>query len=1048
MSGLAQEQFEEFFRELHGVDPYPWQQRLAAQAISGEWPGAIDLPTGCGKTACIDIAIFALACHASLPVAERGAPRRLFFCVNRRVIVDEAHTRAKRIAKMIWQAESNQPADKPTLRQVAKALRIVGGTTKDHDLPPIDVVELRGGIYRDSRWARSITQPAVVSTTLDQLGSRLLFRGYGVSPNAAPIQAALIAYDSLVLLDEAHVSEPFRQTLDYVKGYLNPEKWAKQVIGVKPVRVVPMTATPNEEMRTLGVVNLEADDRENNSLSNRLTASKPAQSFKVTNVVDAAVKSALEKAGEQPTAIGIIVNRIATAKNIHAKLCEMQNESIDRKRKVPTEAVIELVIGSMRPIDRDTQAKRLRALIGPDRPAVTVTSSFVVATQCLEVGADYDFDVLVTECASLDALRQRFGRLNRAGRKDEQGNPISAQGTILVDDKAVKSEEEIQKAEAAKEPSKRYLDPIYGNALARTWNWINAHAADGSIDFGIDAFNRLLDADGGNGQPQKLLLAPSASLDAPVMLPAYIDFWCQTSPKPVPDPDVSLFIHGPRSGEPDVQVCWRADLLDDGQMIRDQWCDVVALLPPTSAECISLPISRLRRWLANQVEAPSDNADVVGIAEEDDETKNNGDDRKPPASTPGVLWRGVNDSRLVASPNDLRPGDTLVLPASDATSRVLGHLPEADPGESTAGDGPDDSQPATIRDVAEIACARARDKAVLRLHPSMCMRFPAGDEFEALLTGAGNHEEAPTRVEWIVLLRAAANAIPDPDDELRRTLRNLSDNPIRIEPYPDRRGVVVTTRLRLGASTDWFIRPMDEGDDESSRTQRSTPVALADHSVHVRDTAAQALELLPFDALAELSTLAAYLHDWGKADERFQAMLRRTDRTDAWLFAGATAVMLAKSDGMPTTRSQRQAARDRAGLPAGFRHEMLSVQLAERSGMLPDDSDRRALILHLIASHHGYARPFAPVVIDDDLPPVEFNGAGLTHEQRSQLVPPYRLDSGIAERFWTLTRRYGWWGLAYLEAALRLADQQASAAEDAGKYDTDEHANQPAQAMS
>lgn len=1038
MSNPTKAEFDEFFRELHGVDPYPWQQRLAEQAISGEWPGAIDLPTGSGKTACIDIAIFALACQASLPVAERSAPRRLFFCVNRRVIVDEAHARAQRIAEMMWQAESGKLTNKPTLCQVAKALRIVGGTTNDYDLPPIDVLELRGGIYRDSRWTRSIIQPTVVCTTLDQLGSRLLFRGYGVSPNAAPIQAALIAYDSLVLLDEAHISEPFRQTLDYVKRYLDPEKWAEQAIGVKPMRVVPMTATPNEEMHALGVIKLEANDRENDLLSNRLTATKPAQLFKVANIVDAAVKSALEKAGEQPIAIGIIVNRVATARDIYAKLCELQAEPSDTKRKVQTDVVIELVIGSMRPIDRDTQAERLRALVGPRRPSVTTTSSFVVATQCLEVGADYDFDVLITECASLDALRQRFGRLNRAGRKDAHGSPISAKATILVDGKAVKSEQEIQKAEAAKEPSKRHFDPIYGNALARTWNWLNAHAADGTIDFGIDAFNRLLDSDGDGGKPKKVLLAPSASLNAPVMLPAYIDFWCQTAPKPVPDPDVSLFIHGPRSGDPDVQVCWRADLVDDGHMSREQWCDVVALLPPTSAECVSLPISRARRWLAHQADAPSDNADVLGTAQENDEGRNNGNVRRPPAPRPGVLWRGANDSRLIASPNDLKPGDTLVLPASDTTSRVLGHLPEAGRGESTAVDDPDDSQSVTIRDVAETACSHARDKAVLRLHPSLCMHFPAGDEFKALLTGAANHTEAPTRAEWTVLLRAAANVIPDPGDELRRTLRNLSDNPIRIEPYPDRRGVVLTTRRRLGASTDWFIRAMDEGDDESSRTQRSTPVALSDHSAHVRDTAAQAFEHLPLDALAEPSTLAAYLHDWGKADERFQAMLRRTDRTDAWLFAGTAAAILAKSDGMPVTRSQRKAAVDRAGLPPGFRHEMLSVQLAEQSELLPDDGDRRALILHLIAAHHGYARPFAPVVIDGELPPVEFNGAGLTHARRSQLVPPHRLDSGIAERFWALTRRYGWWGLAYLEATLRLADQQASAAEDAGKYDKDE----------
>jgi CRISPR-associated endonuclease/helicase Cas3 len=1021
MNQLTLADFENFFRELHDHAPYDWQIRLACRAIEGSWPGAIDLPTGSGKTACLDIAVFALACQASWPMPKRSAPRRIFFCVNRRVIVDEAHQRAERIARAIWQAERDADASKPTLQRVADALRNISSLA-DSELPPLDVLELRGGIYRDNRWARSATQPTIVCTTIDQLGSRLLFRGYGVSPNAAPIQAALIAYDSLVLLDEAHISRPFLQTLEFVKQYLDPLRWAKQQLGVRSMIAVPMTATPPEGVNDTDVIHLEQRDRDNASLDNRLKASKIAKLLNVSDIVGSTVTEADGLARNIPTAVGIIVNRVATARAIYEQLREKHPET-----------VVELVIGSMRPIDRDRQAERLRTIVGPDRPKVTTEGSFVVATQCLEVGADYDFDALVTECASLDALRQRFGRLNRGGRE------IDAQAVILIDSKQLKEEAELD--------DDKPLDPIYGNALSRTWNWLNEHAEvirvepDAGapstrrrrratqtiveirrIDFGIDPFNLKLQEHGDAGRIPLNLLAPSASRNAPVMLPAYVDFWCQTSPRPTPDPDGSQFIHGPQSSEPDVQVCWRADLNEE-YFEKEEWFDIVGLLPPTSAECMSVPISRLRRWLTDE----SDTADQGDLLGTQDDTAATAESRKAnqkkrlDESRVGVLWRGAGDSDRIRSLGDLRPGDTLVLPASTEGWNELGHVPLQAP-----------------IDVAEQAFRAARDRAVLRLHPTMRVHLPDSPAIADLLERVNHTDEPLTQGELRRLIsEAAANLGPD-HGELAITCRSLANPRLGLirESYPDERGIVLATRRLLESTTSWFLPISDEGEDDRSRTTREQPVSLADHTRHVRDEVTRTVDTLPFNGLGDAYRLAADLHDLGKADERFQAILRRTDRTDAWLLTGMDSALLAKSDGLPQTPLQRKEARERAGLPEGFRHEMLSVQIVEHGKLIADKNPYRSLILHLVAAHHGYGRPFPPIVMDRESLEVSVNGVTLPGSVRLE-VPPHRIDSGIAERFWNLTREYGWWGLAYLEAILRLADQQASADEDAGVFDTD-----------
>ena len=86
------------------------------------------------------------------------------------------------------------------------------------------------------------------------------------------------------------------------------------------------------------------------------------------------------------------------------------------------------------------------------------------------------------------------------------------------------------------------------------------------------------------------------------------------------------------------------------------------------------------------------------------------------------------------------------------------------------------------------------------------------------------------------------------------------------------------------------------------------------------------------------------------------------------------------------------------------------------------------LVLHLVASHHGWCRPFAPV--EDPGPEVAIewahDGQQLTTSSAHGLAS---IGATVVDRFWSLTEKYGWWGLAWLETLVRLADHCASRAE-------------------
>ncbi len=190
---------------------------------------------------------------------------------------------------------------------------------------------------------------------------------------------------------------------------------------------------------------------------------------------------------------------------------------------------------------------------------------------------------------------------------------------------------------------------------------------------------------------------------------------------------------------------------------------------------------------------------------------------------------------------------------------------------------------------------------------------------------------------------------------------------------------------------DWYERPRG-ADDEGSRSS-AKPVLL---EVHEADVEGQANTLvarlnLP-DWIARAVVAAARLHDRGKNRRLFQRSIGNPDNTRTFAKSGCAMRPLDVTS---------------------FRHELGSVIDAQRELLGDLSPEERDLALHLIAAHHGRARPHFPTdeLFDPDAPDVDFGDLG--HE--------------VMERFERLQRRLGRWGLAYVESLVRAADYAASA---------------------
>jgi CRISPR-associated endonuclease/helicase Cas3 len=201
-----------------------------------------------------------------------------------------------------------------------------------------------------------------------------------------------------------------------------------------------------------------------------------------------------------------------------------------------------------------------------------------------------------------------------------------------------------------------------------------------------------------------------------------------------------------------------------------------------------------------------------------------------------------------------------------------------------------------------------------------------------------------------------------------------------------------------GEITRWLSiqKCFDASNTENDRAE-GWPQALAEHQYWAAECAEAIGKRLglPDDYIAMLA-IAARLHDEGKRAKRWQrAFNAERDKKKCGISGD-----LAKTRG-----PINQAVLD------GYRHEFGSLPYAKDDDEFKKLSEElQDLALHLIAAHHGYARPLIATDGCEDAPPSML-------EERAREV---------ALRFARLQKRWGPWGLAWWETLLRTADVQAS----------------------
>jgi CRISPR-associated endonuclease/helicase Cas3 len=913
---LSFEQFDELYCALSGHDrACLWQYRLFTDLEAGRFPTDVELATGLGKTSII--ALWVLAVGRSLALRSTVVPRRLAYVVDRRVVVDQASEFAEQVRESLEVAAEDATH---ALYAIATALKNAGCTSS-----VVEVSTLRGQRALDTRWRDDPTRPAIIVGTVDMIGSRLLFSAYGrVGPWGRALEAGLLGQDCLFVLDEAHLCSPFATTLTAIErrvGTLAPFAVVRMGATMEPVRDLlrrtpglPEEPTTRRVFRLLDVDTVidghawpkETDDQK---VSDRLNARKKleVETLDADKGVGAQLAAwAIEKSkADSGAVIGIVVNTVAEVRKCAAAL---------RKGGVPEEQVVTLT-GSMRGWDRDTvveSERYARFKSQRDRTAVFDAPVFLVATSCVEVGADIDCDHLGVESCAADSLIQRLGRVNRLGASTRNATVrlVGKEGTDPAGKVFMRVRALVTKVTHGQE--------VHGSPAT-----FPARLRDEPKDTHVRG---LFDV----------------RVPPPALTSAVLDDFAMTSKHPSAGarPDVGRWLHGSvEDSSLYVEIAWRSEL--DWVTEPEDAKRLVAAFPIGARETARCPLYEAVDLLKT----------VRGQAVED-----------------GALGARALLVTRYGETTTYRLRD---LPTDDGNLRAALHdatvvLPTGVGGYDGQFVNPASKQPVT--DIAERAQPTSRAQR-------RRLWIDSGN-----VTAAAGNGEVPQKIE------------PDTDaedllSEVEHAAVELLGRGWRLVEAAGTgmRGVVVARENRRALEEA-------EGDDGSLGFQND--VLLTQHLRDARTKATELCQRLSLPAgLRDTVIEAAGQHDLGKDRPWWQRAVGRIENP-----------AVAKSN---HSRFDHKINR-------GYRHELGSVaDLSDGKASLPTMIDRE-LCLHLVAAHHGHARPGFRV---------EAAGPVVTDAAK-------RVLSETPARFAKLQAQYGWWALAWLEALVKAADVLASRDEE------------------